>query len=125
MYDEKDKALNYIYKNYKYIKSGPNDYVQLAKYFASYARYDWAEKILQPQAVKIDADEDLLFYYINLTMVDPENTKRSSYRTILLNAANANQLRFCNMFEPYRKGGVSFQLLNDEYLKSSYCETCE
>ncbi|MBL4625525.1 MAG: hypothetical protein JKY42_10370 [Flavobacteriales bacterium] len=124
-YDKKDVALNYIYKNYKYLKLAPSDYLQLSKYFSSYTRYDWAEKILKPQVIKIDVDEDLLFYYINLTMVDPENTKRSSYRTIMLNAANVNKARYCNMFKPYRKGGVSFQLLGDEYLKESYCESCQ
>lgn len=123
-YTAKDVSLNYIYKNYKYLRLGNKDYLQLARYFSSYGRYDWSEKVLKPHIRKIDVDEELLFYYLNLTIIDPTNTKNETYRTIMLNAINLNQKRFCKLFDPYGKGGINFQLLGDPYLKSTYCETC-
>lgn len=124
-YPAKDISLNYIYKNYKYLKLTNQDYLQLARYFSSYGRYDWSEKMLKPHIRKIDVDEELLFYYLNLTIIDPINTKNKTYRSIMLNAINLNKSRFCKLFDPYGKGGINFQLLNDEYLKSTYCETCK
>lgn len=123
-YGAKDVSVNYIYKNYKYLSLTNQDYLQLARYFSSYARYDWSEKVLKPHIRKIDVDEELLFYYLNLTIIYPKNTKNQIYRTIMLNAINLNKERFCTLFDPYGHGGINFQLLNDAYLKSTYCETC-
>lgn len=123
-YAEKDKSIKYIYDNYTYLNLSGKDVLQLAKYFSSYSKYDWAEKVLVPHVKKIDVDEELLFYYLNLTIIKQENTKKSAYRTIMLNAINANKKRFCRMFDPYGRGGINFQLLDDPYLKSTYCENC-
>ena len=123
-YLNKDKALKYIYNNYKYVPLSDFDYLSLAQYFTSYARYDWAIKLLEHKVNKIDVDEDLLFYYLNLTIIDNKLTNKSSYRTIMLNAINLNIERFCNFFNPVEKDGITFQLLENEYLKNTYCENC-
>lgn len=123
-YAEKDKSIKYIYDNYTYLNLSGKDVLQLAKYFSGYSKYDWAEKMLTPYVKKIDVDEEVLFYYLNLTIIKPENTKKTTYRTIMLNAINADKKRFCTMFEPFGKGGINFQLLGDTYLKSTYCENC-
>lgn len=121
----KDKSLKYIYSNYKYIPLSDSDYLSLAQYFSSYAKYDWATKLLVKKVKSVDIDEDLLFYYLNLTLIDEKMTKRSDYRTILLNAYNINPSRFCQIFDPYGTGGVTFQLLENEYLRKTYCENCK
>lgn len=121
----KDKSLKYIYSNYKYIPLSDVDYLSLAQYFASYAKYDWATKLLEKKVKSVDVDEDLLFFYLNLTLIDEKMTKRSDYRTILLNAYNINPSRFRKIFEPYGQGGVTFQLLENEYLRKIYCESCK
>ncbi len=123
-YAEKDKSIKYIYDNYSYLNLSGKDVLQLAKYFSGYSKYDWAEKMLTHYVKKIDVDEEALFYYLNLTIIRLENTKKSAYRTIMLNAINVNKKRFCNMFEPFGKGGINFQLLGDSYLKTTYCENC-
>jgi hypothetical protein len=89
-YAAKDVSLSFIYKNYKYLPLSNENYLQLARYFSSYGRYDWAEKVLKPHIRKIDVDEELLFYYLSLTIINPKNTKSSYYRTIMLNAINLN-----------------------------------
>ena len=83
-----------------------------------------AQKIAKVLKRKIDVDEELLFYYLNLTVINPKNTNSEAYRTTMLNAINLNQKRFCMLFDPFGKGGINFQLLRDEYLKSTYCENC-
>lgn len=121
----KDKSLKYIYSNFKYIPLSDFDYLSLAQYFASYTKYDWATRLLENKVKSVDVDEDLLFYYLNLTIIDEKMTKRPDYRTILLNAYNINPSRFCEIFEPFGQGGVTFQLLENEYLRKTYCENCK
>ncbi len=123
-YIKKDKSLKYTYTNFKYVPLSDQDYLSLAQYFASYTKYDWAIKLLDKKVKSVDVDEDLLFYYLNLTIIDEKRTKRSDYRTILLNAYNINPSRFCELFDTFGEGGITFQLLENEYLRNSYCESC-
>ena len=123
-FTNKDKSLKYIYTNFKYVPLSDFDYLSLAQYYASYAKYDWATKLLSNKVKTVDVDEDLLFYYLNLTLVDDKLTKTADYRTIMLNAINFNKKRFCEIFNPFGQGGVTFQLLEDDYLRKTYCESC-
>ncbi len=123
-YAEKDKAVEFIYDSYKILKLNDEDLLNLAKYFAHNSQFDLSERILQPRAKSIDVSEDILFYYLSLTIFDERNTKNASYRTIMLNAINSNNERYCTLFYPREKGGVTFQLLSDTYLKKTYCENC-
>ncbi len=123
-YVNKDKSLKFIYANYKYIPLADPDYLSLAQYFASYTKYDWATKLLEKKVKNINVNEDLLFYYLNLTIINESITKKPAYRTVLLNAYNINPTRFCGLFEPFGQGGVTFQLLDNEYLRKTYCESC-
>ena len=126
-YDEKDKALKFIYTTYKQTISTQKDYLELARFFARYSKFDWATTLLADKVNKVDVDEDVLFYYINMTLFDSKITSKPAFRAILLNAANSNKKRFCTMFKAIHseEGAISFQLLNDGYLKNSYCEICE
>ena len=69
-FKNKDKSLSYIYSNYQSVPLTDFDYLSLAQYFSSYAKYDWAIKLLEKKVKSIDVDEDLLFYYLNLTIID-------------------------------------------------------
>ncbi len=123
-YINKDKSVAYIHANYKNIPLTDLDYLSLAQYLSFYSNYGKAIELLKDKAKSIDIDEDLLFYYLNLTLVDEQLTKSSDYRTIMLNAINMNQERFCQLFDPFGEGGVAFQLLDNEYLRETYCENC-
>ncbi|CAN5552550.1 hypothetical protein BH10BAC4_BH10BAC4_11020 [soil metagenome] len=123
-YADKDKAVKFIYESYKSLNLNDYDLLNLAKYFSHNSRFDWSEKILQPRTKSIDVSEDVLFYYLSLSIFDERNTKSASYRTVMLNAINANQGKFCKLFDSREKGGVSFQLLSDPFLKKTYCENC-
>jgi uncharacterized protein YkwD len=123
-YSEKDKWVRYIYQNYKSLSLTDNDAVRLARYFTEYSQYRWSIDLLTPMAKRIDVSEDLLFYYLNLTIINDQLTNKSDYRTILLNAINVNQPRYCGLFGTYNEGGITFQLLGNPYLKRTYCENC-
>jgi hypothetical protein len=58
-------------------------------------------------------------------MIDKRLTQTDAYRTVMLNAVNQNKERYCRLFNPSLEDGVTFQLLEDEYLKSTYCENCD
>ncbi len=123
-YAEKDKWVRYIYQNYRELSLTDDDAVRLARYFTEYSQYRWSIDLLTPMAKKIDVSEDLLFYYLNLTIINDQLTNKTDYRTILLNAINVNQARYCNLFSTYNEGGITFQLLGNPYLKRTYCENC-
>lgn len=124
-YARKDEAIKYIYNNYTRAATKPADILSLAQYFTVYSKFDWGVKIMDPYVKAIDGDEDLIFYYLTLTLLKPKITATPDYRKIMLNAINMNRSRFCQMFEPSGKGGVSFQLLEDEFLRKGYCENCK
>ncbi|MEP1489904.1 MAG: hypothetical protein ABJK28_15900 [Algibacter sp.] len=124
-YSNKDKSVAYINNNYKKFALSNYDYLSLAQFFSYYADTDLSVKLLENKAKRIDIDEDLLFYYLNLTMINIDLTSDLDYRTIMLNAINMNKTRFCKLFNSIEKGGVTFQLLEDDFLRETYCENCE
>ena len=123
-YKNKDLSLAYIFNSFKGAPMKEDDLLSLAEYFVSYMRYDWAGQLLTPYVKKIDVGEDLLFYYLNLTINNEAIAKTHAYRLILLNAVNRNRARFCKMLTPATSGGVSFQLLDNDYVKRLNCESC-
>ncbi len=124
-YQNKDKSVSFINNNYEKFPLSDYDYLSLAQFFSYYANVDMAVELLDNKARSIDIDEDLLFYYLNLTLINNKLTQDSNYRTILLNAFNMNNERFCELFNSVENGGVTFQLLADEYLRTTYCENCD
>ena len=123
-YDKKDQSLAYIKNTYLKLPLTDYDYYSLAQFLSFYANLDSASELLSPIARKVDVDEDLLFYYIKLTILDDDITGTDEYRAILLNAASQNKERYCDLFNSSEKGGITFQLLQNKSLKDSYCENC-
>lgn len=123
-YAAKDISVKFIQKNYKKFPLTNYDYLSLAQFFSYYANVDAAVELLDKKARSITIDEDLLFYYLNLTMINKDLVASDDYRTIMLNAINMNQQRFCKLFNSIFDGGVTFQLLENEYLRKTYCENC-
>lgn len=123
-FDNKDKSVAYVNKKYKKFTLSDYDYLSLAQFFSIYGNSDLAVKLLERKARTIEIDEDLLFYYLNLTLINKKLTQNPDYRTIMLNAINMNKTRFCNLFNAVENGGVTFQLLDNAYLRNTYCENC-
>ncbi len=123
-YKNKDLSVAFIENTYKKIPLSDFDYLSLAQFFSYYANIDKAVVLLDKKSRQIDIDEDLLFYYLNLTLINKELMEKEDYRTILLNANTINPKRFCRMFDAIDKGGVTFQMLENDFLRGVYCEGC-
>ncbi|MFA0960485.1 hypothetical protein AB9P05_01635 [Roseivirga sp. BDSF3-8] len=123
-YSKKRATLKDISMAYYDLELSDADLVSLAKFLSRNAAYDWARNILEERAYDVGASEDLIFFYLNLTIGNPAMRENIAYRTLLLNAIEKNTLRFCEMFRSRHVGGVSFQLLDNDYLKTTYCESC-
>lgn len=124
-YKAKDASVKFINQSYKNFELSDYDYLSLAQFFSFYANTNLAVDLLEVKTRRIDIDEDLLFYYLNLTMINRQLTQDPDYRTVLFNAFNMNPERFCTLFNSIENGGVTFQLLEDEYLRTTYCESCQ
>lgn len=123
-YDEKDYSVEFIIDTYENFKFSNYDYLSLAQFLTYYSNIDDATDLLDDKVRTITVDEDLLFYYLNLTITNKYNVASDNYRTIMLNAINMNKIRFCKLFNSSLEKGVTFQLLENEYLKKTYCENC-
>jgi hypothetical protein len=124
-YAAKDSSLNIIHETYQGLVLNDEDIYSLAKYYANYTHYNWAEEIIEPRVAKLDVTEDLIFYYINLQFFNSSNYDTENFQKAVLNAVNLNNKRFCNFFLPFHSGGAGMQLLDAEELKTLYCESCK
>ncbi len=124
-YAGKDKALNVIRTIYKNLDLNDEDIYSIAKYYANYAHKDWSMEIILPRIDKLDVSEDLIFYYVNLLFFNTGNFNTDEFEKATLNAITINKKRFCNFFLPNDKGGASMQLLENEEIKTLYCEACK
>ncbi|PIB35960.1 hypothetical protein BFP72_11420 [Reichenbachiella sp. 5M10] len=124
-FTNKNRALREVYWFYSRMDLSDQDLLSLSKYLAVFSKFDWAEAVLSKRIHEIDVDEDLIFYYLALTIANPNKTAQNDYRTFMLNAIDKNNQRFCDLFLPKPQGGYTFQLLNDNYLKKTYCENCK
>jgi len=123
-YTAKDKTLEYIRDNYSAISLSDADILALARYLCYYSQCDWAESLLEKRVHKLDVDENLLFYYLNLKLFEPTSFATDPVRKAALNAININGRRFCRFFNSSEKDGASFQLLRYDELRKLYCESC-
>jgi hypothetical protein len=123
-YSEREKSIRFVIDSYKRITLNDDDRVSLAHFLSYNSRFDNAAQVLEPRSKKLDASEDLLYQYVSFTISKPKYINSGGYRAFLLNVVNANRIRFCRLFEPVSQGGLSFQLLQDPFLKKTWCENC-
>ncbi len=124
-YKNKNISLRKVYHLYSGLNLDDDDLLSFAKYLSHYNKYKWAKSVLYKRAKKIEADENLIFYFLELSIYNYKNIRSSEYRSIILNAIEKNNKRFCNLFLPKPQGGYTFQLLDNEFLKKTYCESCD
>ncbi len=124
-YAGKDSAINLIRGTYDSLDLNDADIFSVAKFYSYYSHQEWAMDIVQDRTDKIDADENLVFYHLNLLFFYPASYKTDEFRKATLNAINLNRSRYCRFFDPNDKGGASMQLLNSEIIRSTYCEVCK
>ncbi len=123
-YDEKDESVEFIAETYENFPLSNYDYLSLAQFLTYYSNVNYAIDVLENKVKEISVDENLLFYYLNLTLTNRDLTKTANYKTTLLNAINMNPERFCKIFNSTLNDGLTFQLLENIDLRVLYCENC-
>jgi hypothetical protein len=123
-YADREKSLKFVYDNFKRIALNDDDRLSIAHFMSYNSRFDQAALVLEPRIKKLDASEDLLFYYVMLTISKQKYLLSGGYRAFLLNVVNSNPSRFCHLFDPVSQGGLSFQILENSFLKKTWCENC-
>ncbi len=123
-YARKDESMAFIQANYGNTPMSALDHLNLAQYYASYGDQERALQVIGPLLQRNEVDRDLLFYYLNLTMVEDEWVSDPGYRAILQHAIRLDRRRYCSLFRAFGHGGITFQLLENEHLKALYCEHC-
>lgn len=114
------KNILSIYKNILTYE----DRLSIAKYLSTYSQYDDAEKVMQPVIENEDIPEELLFFYLNITLPYERYYKQGYYNNLVERAKAADKRRFCNFFRSSNAGGISFQVLQEKKLKDLFCSSC-
>ena len=123
-YKEKRKSVKSIYHHYRKVDMDDAEALSIARFLAFYSEFKMATDVLSPRVKSENVSEDVLFYYLKLTITEPRNTRSSEYSKIIGKAISMNKERYCKMFLPKAQGGYTFQLKDDAMLKDSYCENC-
>lgn len=123
-YDKKDKALEYIYKAFQSFALDDRARYSLAQFFTAYSRLDLALNVVRPRVNQLDADENIIFYFINLGFFGYVRYDEADFKNAVLNAVNLNRARFCKFFQSADRGGASFQLLENTTLRKLNCDNC-
>ncbi len=120
-YEKKNKALDEIFSYYPESRMSNANLVQLAKFYAGYSRTAEATELLLPHVTRFNPNEEVMFYFLNLTISKMDVVDDERYRSILVNAMQKDADRLRTFFKNDREG-VTFQLLKYEPLKKFYCD---
>jgi hypothetical protein len=124
-YDLKDNSVDFVSNKYKDISLDDSELYALAKYLVYYSRIPKAREMVADRLDKLDTDEDLLFYYINLMFFKDNPTSDHDFTKAIDNAVSINKPRFCHFYDVHKKGGAGIGLFEDKNLKILYCHFCE
>ncbi|KXX72040.1 hypothetical protein [Flammeovirga sp. SJP92] len=121
-----DNYNNRIYNFFTQLDLSEEDKIRMAQHLMYFALGDKAIELLSTEVLKKDCSEDLMFYFINLTIIDNQQTRRPYYSELMQKAVKMNRTRFCHLFNSKNDTyeGVTFQLLDQPVLKKTYCEEC-
>jgi len=122
-YRSSRRAIRNILSIYKNIVNY-DDQLSIARYLASYNQLDDAEKVMRSVIENTDIPDDLLFFYLNITIPFKKYYEKAYYAPLIERAKIADKKRFCDFFKSSNIGGISFQLLQHQPLKDFYCKIC-
>lgn len=124
-YGMKNESVNNLIKLLPQMNLDDDEKFRVAKFLAKNHQHTLAMKLIQDRTMVYNVHEDLLFLFINLSIIDDKIIQKSDYRAVLANASVVNKERFCTLFNSSLNGGITFQLLQNKHLKRSYCEICQ
>lgn len=124
-YKRKNASLSKILPAYESSGLTEEEVLGLAHYLVYYSRYRDAKNLLRPHVRKEAVSSDILFTYLGYTLVKADPLLRDSdFLRLLERAVVRDRDRFCKLFAPLPRGGLTFQLLDNALLKSRFCDVC-
>ncbi|MGK7392120.1 MAG: hypothetical protein ACNS60_17335 [Candidatus Cyclobacteriaceae bacterium M2_1C_046] len=118
------KWLFQIKKLYPAARYEEKELLRLANFYENYGDDAYAEKILYPIVKQGTGNEEVIFYYLSLTLGNTKFNTHNWYHELMYQAYNMNPERYCKLFDNRNNGGISFQLLEYPEVKERYCGWC-
>lgn len=119
-YRERMKSVDFVIRYHTRAKLTDKDALVLANYLTYHWQIRKAVDLLRPFTLKEDVDEEVLFYYLNISIFNYSHSQE--FVTNMEKARGINKPRYCQLFG-YPK--LTFQLLRNPALKKMYCDYCE
>lgn len=116
------KSIDRIRGIYKIEGSSWQNALKLAYIFIHNSDYEFSLKIIDPFVDKPEVDENLVYTWLSLAIQFPEKMNSGKFTAAMKKARELHSTRFCKLFgAPY----MSFQVLDNPFVKEEYCKYCE
>ena len=115
-------SLDTIKYIYKLTETNWQNSLKLAYIFMGQKDYEFAAKLLEPYINKENVFDELLFTYISVCSHLPHKYSSPKFTLAMQKAAEIDPNRFCSL---YKKKKISFQSLENPFIKELYCKVCK
>lgn len=120
----RNRHLNNIRGLYPEAQLSPEEITNLGGFLTAYGRLELAERMVRPLARAPQPDEEILFYYLNISISNDRLRSARWYRDLLEYTRLQYPERFCSLFTPLSLKGNGISALLDPILMEMYCKTC-
>lgn len=117
-----EATLDTIKAIVKLTESNWQNSLKLAYIFMSQKDYEFAAKLIEPYINKDNVFDELIFTYLSICSHLPHKYSSPKFTMAIKKAAELDPDRLCIL---YKKKKLSFQSLENPYVKEVYCKTCK
>ncbi|QCK13425.1 hypothetical protein [Mangrovivirga cuniculi] len=123
-YKELDLILQVLEMTLKKTELTPKETQQTARFLEYFGFSEMAIDVLSEYAYQQGVNPGVVSDYIAFTITREAFMRSPAYRELLKRFSQREKSLFCRLFNSYKNGGISFQLLEDRYLRDLYCKSC-
>ncbi|NMM46775.1 OmpA family protein [Marinigracilibium pacificum] len=123
-YKELDLILQVLDMTLRKTELTPKETQQTARFLEYFGFSSMAIDILSEYAYQQGVYSGLVSDYIAFTITKDVFLRSPAYRELLKRFSQREKVLYCKLFNSYQAGGISFQLLEERYLRDLYCSTC-
>lgn len=118
---KRKKAFDEIMKWQTRAKLNSAEILNLAKYLCYQDQFSRAIELLKPIVQQENVDEDILFYFLQISIYDEEQVSSKLQLESVQKAQELYPKGFCQLFSKEKMG---IQLLKKNKIKALYCSQC-
>jgi hypothetical protein len=126
--DSLDKSGNLTLRCYDKVKSivkiketNWQNALQLSYLFLKHKDYDYAARILETYLNNKDVNAEYLFTYMSVCTHSQARVMSNRFANAAERASKLDRDRFCKLFST---GKATFQMMDNPFVKDSYCKAC-